>query len=670
VSGEKAALYRRIIEGMTSGVAAFRALRDPDTDEVIDFVWILANAYAETVTGRSEAQLIGKRLLEKLPQHGPSGLFDRYRRVVETGGSEEFTTEYHDAGVSGVFAVRVMKLDDGVAVAFTDVSEAERRHREHEIVADRLSVATKAAGIGVWERDLREDANDDGLWDETSRRIWGVNAGAASTRELWLSRMHPDDLADVERALSAAAAADPGGAEASFGRRFRIVRPDGETRHVQSHAKLVRTDRGRRLIGVDWDVTDEVRAARELEVKRQEAEAANLAKSQFLAVMSHEIRTPLNGVLGMAALLAQTELTAAQRRMLDTIGQSGDELLEILNGMLDLSRIEAGRLEIEETSFDRDDLLRRARALFAPQAEEKGLGFRIEVSQGAPAALVGDPTRIRQILYNLISNAVKFTSAGEVVVSVDAHPRAGDAGLDLVFSVRDTGIGVAADKVERIFEPFTQADGSMTRRFGGAGLGLSLAVQLAKILGGDISLQTKEGEGSTFTARVRVEPAIPAQAALGARAPPVGAAADALALHVLAAEDSPTNLLVLRGLLEGWGVEAILVENGLKAIEAWVADLFDVILLDIQMPVMDGVAAAREIRRLEAEAGRPRTPIIAVSANALPHQVEAYLAAGMDEHVPKPIKPADLFAALDRHTTRGGSPLRGAESSSARRARA
>jgi signal transduction histidine kinase len=774
--GAQDSLYRDVIECMTSGVAAFRAVRDAASGAIVDFTWILHNAYAEKVTGRPEIELIGKRLLKELPEHGPTGLFERYRQVVETGAQDEFTVEYHDKGVNGVFRARVVKMGDGVAVAFTDITEEVERRRVHDTVADRLAVATRSAGIGLWELDA--DTNEvtwdeitcrllghdpevkpsyeswravvhaddlpevrrliiearnagaageaasfgirfrvrggDGsvrhiqshaqfvasadrrrlvgvnwdvtaeaeqhlahellasrfalatecagigiwehnidtgerMWDETTFRLFDCDPSEPDMMARWRSSVHPDDLEQTLGVIAATRASEPGTPESSFRSQFRVIRPNGAIRHLESHGRLVVSGNGRRLVGVNRDRTAEVVAARELEEKRREAEAANIAKSQFLAVMSHEIRTPLNGVLGMAALLQQSELNDRQRALLKTIERSGDELLEILNGILDLSRIESGRIEIEEAPFDLDELLSRASGLFSPQAAEKGLDFRFEVGARAQGRFLGDGTRVRQVLYNLLSNALKFTSRGEIVTSVDLVHRSEKDGssLELVLAVRDTGIGVPADKLERIFKPFTQVDGSTTRRFGGAGLGLSIAAALAELLGGSIAVQSEEGAGSTFTARLRVAPIATDLAPAAAPAD----VSDAVAgrPRVLLAEDNHTNQIVLSGLLRACGAEPTLVENGLLALEAWAAGDYDLILLDIMMPVMDGVAAAKEIRRLEAKSGRPRTPIVAVSADAMTHQVETYLAAGMDAHLAKPVRPAELISAMRSH---------------------
>jgi CheY-like chemotaxis protein len=330
--------------------------------------------------------------------------------------------------------------------------------------------------------------------------------------------------------------------------------------------------------------------------------------------------------------------------MVQTIQQSGDQLLEILNGILDLSRIESGRLEIEERTFDLGDLLKAADALFAPQAAEKGLSFRIEAGPEAEGFFVSDPTRIRQILYNLLGNALKFTTTGEIVVSAEVARPAGETGArrELTLAVRDTGIGIPADKIERVFQPFTQADGSTTRLFGGTGLGLSIAAQLAGLLGGSITVDSTVGVGSTFTARMRVE----ADAKATDEAPRPEAPSDWTArtpIRILVAEDNHTNQLVLSEQLRPLGVEATIVENGRLAVDTYAAGRFDLVLLDIHMPVMDGIDAAREIRSLESQRGGARTPIFAVTANAMPHQVALYHAAGMDGHVAKPIRPYDLI---------------------------
>jgi PAS domain S-box-containing protein len=391
------------------------------------------------------------------------------------------------------------------------------------------------------------------------------------------------------------------------------------------------------------DVTELVNAQDALIQARDEAEAANRAKSAFLATMSHEIRTPLNGVLGMTQALIAGAPDPLQRQQLNVIQQSGETLLAILNDVLDLSKIEAGKLELEEIEFDLGDVARGVEAVFSAQAAERGLAFSMTI-EGAEGAYRGDPTRLRQILYNLISNAVKFTADGGI--KVRAWRREGW----LSFEVADTGIGMSPKVVAGLFEKFSQADASTTRRFGGTGLGLAICQQLAALMGGWAKAESVEGKGSTFTVELRMACVAPGQT--GGRlddAPAEPRTAEPLAfdLRVLAAEDNAINQLVLKTLLNQIGVDPILVGDGVQAVAAWEAEHFDLVLMDVQMPGMDGLTAARLIRRREAESGRATTPIIALTANALSHQIEEYLAAGMNGCVTKPIEVKALFEACE-----------------------
>jgi signal transduction histidine kinase/CheY-like chemotaxis protein len=389
-----------------------------------------------------------------------------------------------------------------------------------------------------------------------------------------------------------------------------------------------------------------LRAARAEAMERGvAAEAASHAKSAFLATMSHEIRTPLNGVLGMAQAMAAGDLTPVQRERLSVIRQSGEALLAILNDVLDISKIEAGKLDLEEIEFDLGDLVRTARLAFAGAAETKGLDLSLLIAAEAEGVYRGDPTRVRQILYNFLSNAVKFTAQGEVRIQVARVPGTGET----VIAVADTGEGVPADRLGRLFDKFVQADASTTRRFGGAGLGLAICRELATLMGGDVRAESTPGAGSTFKVvlplpRIADRKAGPAAQACPAPATPP---AEHLELRILAAEDNPMNQLVLKTLLHQAGIEPFVVENGADAVEAWRYGDWDLILMDVQMPVMDGPSAARAIRLAETEMGRSPIPIIALTANAMAHQIAEYRAAGMTDHVAKPIEAARLYQAID-----------------------
>ncbi len=370
----------------------------------------------------------------------------------------------------------------------------------------------------------------------------------------------------------------------------------------------------------------------------QAADAANAAKSAFLATMSHEIRTPLNGVLGMAQAMQADELSDVQRARIAVVRESGETLLAILNDILDLSKIEAGRLTLETTEFDMGELARGAHAVFSAIAEERGLAFSLEIDEAALGTYQGDPTRVRQILHNLASNALKFTAAGEVSISL----RALEAGVRV--QVCDTGEGIAPEALDRLFDKFVQADASTTRRFGGTGLGLAICRELTQMMGGAIGAESLPGKGSTFTVDLPLIRLGDARQAIAApSAQPRQAAPELAALRVLAAEDNATNQLVLKTLLAQVGVKPTLVENGQLAVEAWESGAFDLILMDMQMPVMDGLTATRRIREGETLQGRSPTLIVALSANVLTHQVEAYREAGMDAHLAKPIEVGRLF---------------------------
>jgi len=388
------------------------------------------------------------------------------------------------------------------------------------------------------------------------------------------------------------------------------------------------------------------------------AEAANDAKSAFLATMSHEIRTPLNGVLGMAQAMAADHLSPLQLERLDVIRQSGEALLAILNDVLDLSKIEAGRFELEQVEFDLGDLMKGAHSAFTALANKKGLSFDLTIEEPAKGVYLGDPTRVRQILYNLISNALKFTEHGEVRVTA-AQVTTASAGEALALMVSDTGVGIAPERLGALFEKFTQADASTTRRYGGTGLGLSICRELAHLMGGEISTQSRLGEGSTFAVRLplaKIGEAHAPQFAAPRPAPAPQPEASLSRIRVLAAEDNSVNQLVLKTLLHQIGVEPQVVDNGEQALEAWKNSPWDVILMDMQMPVMDGLTATRAIRAAEAAMGRARTPIIALTANAMSHQIQLCRAAGMDSHVAKPIEAARLFAALEAALVEEAAP--------------
>lgn len=373
---------------------------------------------------------------------------------------------------------------------------------------------------------------------------------------------------------------------------------------------------------------------------RDQAEAANIAKSQFLANMSHEIRTPLNGVLGMVHVMEREPTSASQRARLQTIRESGQALLLVLNDILDFSKIEAGKLDIRPAEFELESLLQGVAATFAESVAAKGLEWSVE----SPAALTGvwvaDAQRLRQILMNLLSNALKFTDEGGIRLTATAT----ETGVS--FSVIDSGIGISADQLPMLFQKFSQVDSSDTRRFGGTGLGLVICKELAVLMGGEIKVESTPNLGSAFTLH------LPMAKVADGRARPEPSnishlpAMPSRPLRVLAAEDNPVNREVLAALLGAGEIELTLAVNGQSAVDIWRTGHFDAILMDIQMPQMGGVEATRLIRTAEIEQGLAPIPIVALSANVMSSQIDEYLAVGMNAHVAKPIEPAELFRVL------------------------
>jgi signal transduction histidine kinase/CheY-like chemotaxis protein len=378
----------------------------------------------------------------------------------------------------------------------------------------------------------------------------------------------------------------------------------------------------------------------ELTRARDQAEAANHAKSQFLANVSHEIRTPLNGVLGMAQALERDALTPRQLERVQAIRASGKALLAVLNDVIDLSRIEAGKLELSSEAFDVGELVQSVCDTYRDVGVAKDVELRMQLAPEAAGGRRGDPMRIRQVLLNLVSNAIKFTDHGRVEVRVDA------VADGLAFQVCDQGVGIPAERLGELFQKFSQVDGSATRRFAGAGLGLAICRELTGLMGGRIEVKSAPGVGSTFTVTLPLERADQAPRPGSAKASARSAPLSGRRIRLLAAEDNETNREVLRVLLEPLGAELVIVGDGAQAVEAFEKGEFDAVLMDVQMPVMGGVEAARRIRDFERLQGRSRTPILALSANVMTHQIDEYLAAGMDGHVGKPIEVERLYAAL------------------------
>ena len=462
-----------------------------------------------------------------------------------------------------------------------------------------------------------------------------------------LSFIHPDDV-QTSFAEMLRVKVEP--EVKGFINRYR--RRDGTYRYLEWRAKR----EGDLVYGVARDVTERLASEREMAAARMAAEAANRAKSDFLANMSHEVRTPLNGVIGVAAALAQTELSPAQRQMVDLILTSGATLERVVSDLLDVSKIEAGKLDIESHPFDLRAELDGLLEMYRLRAGEKALAFQVTYGPGAHGAFMGDGVRIKQVLGNLIANAIKFTAKGKVCAAIDVQDASGEQPCVLVFQITDTGIGFEEGFEAKLFRRFSQADESITRRFGGTGLGLSICRALVEMMGGDIAVTSTLGQGSCFSVTVplpRCELSqVRERAALTTRRLEKVQGDQTGGFKVLLAEDHEINRRVVELILGPAGADLTTVENGAEAVSAYMSGSYDLVLMDMQMPVMDGLAATRAIRAFERAApDRSHTPIIMLSANAMREHREDARAAGADLHLAKPVTAASLldrvYEALD-----------------------
>ncbi len=529
----------------------------------------------------------------------------------------------------------------GMLTMSVDVTELMETLLNAKASEQRLKLAMEIGDLAMWEMDLRREtlisAGVNPVPSETnSLDFFDLTEGGG----VWQA-VHPHDrpglIATWKRHCETG---EP------FQGVVRLMRTDGPHVWVQVAAEALRDETGEivRIVNVLRNVDEIKRAEINLQRARDAAEAANRAKSEFLANMSHEIRTPLNGVMGVASALSRTELSEDQREMVGLITSSAETLEALLSDVLDLARIESGRLELKAKPFDLVQAARDVASLFEPSAAAKGLALSVETAPAADGLFVGDAARLRQVLSNLVSNAVKFTARGSVRIRVRARRAAGGAALKI--SVADTGIGFDADVAERLFERFEQADGSITRRYGGTGLGLAISRSLVEAMGGRLSAASRPGRGATFTIEVSLPRAAAAVCddALGAQDAVAGG--DLTRMRVLLAEDHPTNRRVIELILGAAGVNLMCVENGAEALAAWRAGHFDLVLMDMQMPVMDGLSATRAIREAERRGGLARTPIYALTANAMAEHARASAEAGVDGHLTKPISAEALLHAV------------------------
>ena len=497
----------------------------------------------------------------------------------------------------------------------------------------RMQLANDSAGIGVWELDLKTEKL---VWDSWMYKLYGISELEFScTYQAWLDRVHVDDVEHNERMLDEAI-----NGVGIYDPEFRVVHPDGNIRTIKASAEILRDSHGVaiKVVGVNYDVTEKVDAIRKLFDAKLAAENAAQSKSDFLANMSHEIRTPMNAILGGLQLLKNINLPEELRAVLKNASYSGQSLLTIINDILDYSKIESNQLQLEKASFSLTEVLDSITYDLDSLVSEKRIGFTVNKDESYNEYWMGDLVRVKQIILNLSSNAVKFTDKGSVKINASSKVFEGKEAIYL--EVVDSGIGMSKEVTEHIFERFTQADSSTTRKYGGTGLGMSITISLVKMMGGEIDIQSKQGLGTTVTIKLP----LPKANNIADKAPKKSFKAPNLkGKKILIAEDNNINQVLIKAMMAKTNADITIVENGLLAFEAVQLELFDLVFMDIHMPVMDGIEANQQIKTI-----LPNLPIIALTANVMDKDVKHYYQQGFIFHVPKPIDINELYGTLRR----------------------
>ena len=617
-----------------------------------DGVFVLSEGQGLSVLGVKPGQAVGRSVFD-VYRDAPQVLRsvrralagESFSATVEVG-SLAFETWYKPLrDVSGNVS-RVL----GVAVDISRRVQAEQQLRASE---ERWQLALRGNNDGLWDWNAR---TNEVFFSPRWKQMLGYEDHELENRpEEWECRVHPGDLPRVQELIQRHLTRETD----FYAAEYRMQARDGSYRWILARGQALWDEQGRavRMVGSHSDITERKLAEEALKLAKEQAEMASRAKSEFLANMSHEIRTPMNGVLGMIDLVLDTQLSGDQREFMDTARHSARSLLSLLNDILDLSKIEAGRLEIGATEFSLRKSMDEAVRMFGVVARQKGLELSVEIQAEVPDQIVGDSMRLRQVISNLVGNAIKFTDSGGISVNVAVDERTLDRAA-LHFQVRDTGLGIPEDKQAWIFEAFRQVDGSTTRRHEGTGLGLAICTRLVHLMGGRLWVESRPGAGSTFhfTAPFRLCAArheTESSGVLNAGVAKLAAAVESApgsAVRILVAEDNPVNQTLILNILKKAGYSAVLAVNGTEVLAAIEREHFDLILMDVQMPLMDGFDATAAIRKAEKGTGS-HVPVVAITAHAMQGDRERCLAAGMDDYLTKPLDLAKLRATLKKWTS-------------------
>jgi two-component system sensor histidine kinase/response regulator len=661
---------RRAEEAIRSSEERFRCMFDNVAVGIahadLEGRWFRVNQKFCDILGYSAEELLGKSSRDVcMTSESPDGAQNHQRLIrgecPSLAAEKQFRRK--DGSLGWIHATISLFRDPCGAPAYTmaivqDITEKKKAVQALRLANSLLDTGVRSSNVGIFEIELNDGRYVGGtghfvnVWEQLGDSPPEVRLDSATESAAWMNSLHPDErarvLSEIESQIT--------GRGTDYHAAYRARHRDGSERWMLSRGTITRDDSGKavRVTGSRIDITDLKQIENELRHAKEQAEAANRAKDEFLANVSHEIRTPMNAILGMTDLALDSSLTNDQRQILKTVKSAADNLLGLINDLLDFSKIEAGKLELDVSDFSLRSALGDTLRALKVRAKSKGLELSLDVRPDVPDLLLGDSGRLRQVLLNLVGNAVKFTESGSVRVGVAVAEPAPNGNLALRFQVTDTGIGIPQDKQQAIFRAFEQEDTSTTRKYGGTGLGLTIAARLVELMGGVISVESQLGQGSTFafTARFGLQPdrAWEIDGASEKRTdsePHTPAPEGARPLRVLVAEDNDFNAQLIEQVLARRGHHVSIAQNGREALALLESGDFELLILDIHMPELDGFEVTRALRRRERETGA-HLPIIALTARSRKEDREKCLEVGMDDFLTKPFRASDLWAVMER----------------------
>ena len=594
------------------------------------------NQRAAEKLGYTVQELVGKNMSEIMPQHAHAEL-GLYLKNIPTLKRSNGILELLTSNKELVYWSFYNTLSEngekviGFALDYTEAIKNKRKLREQNEILEEVK---KLSPFGVFQFNI---TSGDVTWSDEVYEIFEVEKGRKIDFEFYQSLIHPDDLGRLLEVVNEAIESS-----SDFQIKHRIVCENGEVKTIEGAGRLVKSNPPK-LVGSVMDISDHAERESELIKAKEQAEELGNLKQEFLANMSHEIRTPMSSIIGFARLLLKGEISDTDRHYAELIYAAGENLLSIVNDVLDFSKVQAGKLSIEAIEMDPTKLVTSSISLFNERAKDKGLRLLSDVGTKVPGAVMADATRITQVLNNLLSNAIKFTEKGFVEVHLSWHVSGNTSWLQ--YKVTDTGIGIETNKLDDIFNSFEQAEGSTTRKFGGTGLGLTISKHLVELMGGEMQVESEVGHGSTFSFTIPAKAVRISKRDSGIVSDEASVTSDLAGVKILMAEDNPNNQLLTKAYLSNYKAELTIANDGIEALEHIKKSEYDIILMDIQMPRLDGIKAAQRIKKNK---NWKDIPIVALTAHALAEERERIKAVGMDYYLSKPFRPEELVSTISK----------------------